>query len=360
MMDVHENQQNLISNVSKLDIDEENPTEVTPLTNSKANEEEEEEEEVAPFMIPELYNWSTSLLSQICREGDIHRLRLFIEFSRQISSCAQLASNIIDRLDVDTGLSPLHHAARHQQLNVCIMILSNIKLVSGVNIKDEYDRTPMYSALRLSNHTLDPANEVLSEDDFGNQFQDFKIWQQEYNDTILSSHHPLIYLFARTNGDINARDKYLLTPLHYAVARQNLAGVKQLIALNADIESEDRQGIRPLHIACKEGYFSIVEYLIEQGAKLDVVDADSWTPIHYACAKGHLDIVKLTYLKHESYFKKILVMKTNNDATCFHLVVESGNILLVKYVLTKFTRDNIKLLINEQVEPFGSPLHIAV
>ncbi|CAF3769703.1 unnamed protein product [Rotaria socialis] len=355
MMDVHENQQNLISNVSKLDIDEENPTEVTPLTNAKVNEEEE----VVPFMIPEPYDWTTSLLSQICREGDIHRLRLFIEFSRQTSICAQVASNIIGQLDVDTGLSPLHHAARHQQLNVCVMLLSNIELVSGVNIKDEHGRTPMYSAFRLSNHTLNTANEVLSENDFGTQFQDSETWQQEYNHTILSSHHPIIYLFARTNGDVNVRDKYLLTLLHYAVARQNLAGVKQLIALNADIESRDRQGIRPLHIACKEGYFSIVEYLIEQGAKLDAVDADSWTPIHYACAKGHLDIVKLTYLKHESYFKEILLMKTNNDATCFHLVVESGNVLLVKYLLTKFTRDNIKLLINEQVEPFGTPLHIA-
>ncbi|CAF4551132.1 unnamed protein product, partial [Rotaria socialis] len=232
MMDVHENQQNLISNVSKLDIDEENPTEVTPLTNAKVNEEEE----VVPFMIPEPYDWTTSLLSQICREGDIHRLRLFIEFSRQTSICAQVASNIIGQLDVDTGLSPLHHAARHQQLNVCVMLLSNIELVSGVNIKDEHGRTPMYSAFRLSNHTLNPANEVLSENDFGTQFQDSETWQQEYNHTILSSHHPIIYLFARTNGDVNVRDKYLLTPLHYAVARQNLAGVKQLIALNADIE----------------------------------------------------------------------------------------------------------------------------
>lgn len=43
-----------------------------------------------------------------------------------MSSCADHARQIIDRLDVDTGLSPLHHAARYQQLHICLMLLSNI------------------------------------------------------------------------------------------------------------------------------------------------------------------------------------------------------------------------------------------
>ena len=54
----------------------------------------------------------------------------------------------------------------------------------------------------------------------------------------MSSEHPLIYLFSRVHGDLNAQDKYLLTPLHYAVTRNNIAGVKQLIALNANVEVE--------------------------------------------------------------------------------------------------------------------------
>ena len=66
--------------------------------------------------------------------------------------------------------------------------------------------------------------------------QDYFLWQEEYQEKILTSDHPLIYLFAKANGDMNASDKYLLTPLHYAVARNNLAGVKQLIALGAQIE----------------------------------------------------------------------------------------------------------------------------
>ncbi|CAF3570989.1 unnamed protein product, partial [Rotaria sp. Silwood2] len=90
--------------------------------------------------------------------------------------------------------------------------------------------------------------------------------------------------------------------------------------------SQDRQGIRPLHLACKEGYLSIVEYLIEQDTQIDAIDADFWTPIHYACFKGHLEIVKLIYLKEKHFFRKFLLMKTNTDATCLHLAVQSGNI----------------------------------
>jgi ankyrin repeat protein len=62
------------------------------------------------------------------------------------------------------------------------------------------------------------------------------VWKDVYNSDILSSDHPLITLFAKTRGEVNALDKYLLTPLHYAASRNNLSGVKQLIHFGAHIE----------------------------------------------------------------------------------------------------------------------------
>jgi len=76
--------------------------------------------------------------------------------------------------------------------------------------------------------------------------------------------------------------------------------------------------------------------------------------MHYACAKGHLDIIKLINLK-----ENFLQMKTNTNSTCLHLAVQNGNIQLVEYILTKFTYENMKLIINQQSQPFGTPLHIA-
>lgn len=71
---------------------------------------------------------------------------------------------------------------------------------------------------------------------FSLQIQEQVAWQEEYTNTLFTHEHPLIYLFAKAKGNINAQDKYLLTPLHYAVARGNLSGVKQLVSLNAYIE----------------------------------------------------------------------------------------------------------------------------
>ncbi len=103
-------------------------------------------------------------------------------------SCAEHATQIADRLDIDTGLSPLHHAARHQQLHICLMLLSNIhfKYVSkkqqqltqwiilysnsfGVNIKDANDRTPIHSAFRSSNNISNTDDQFIIETDLGNE-----------------------------------------------------------------------------------------------------------------------------------------------------------------------------------------------
>lgn len=127
-----------------------------------------------------------------------------------------------------------------------------------MNIKDEHGRTPIHSAFRLSNTSSGNKSEAEKlfkiEDDFGNevsdtfllslkrnrtpsgQIQDSQAWQDEYTAQILTSDHPLIYLFAKAKGDLSARDKYHLTPLHHAVARNNLGGVKQLISFNVNIE----------------------------------------------------------------------------------------------------------------------------
>ncbi len=52
-------------------------------------------------------------------------------------------------------------------------------------------------------------------------------------------------------------------------------------------------------------------------------------------------------------------MKTNTNATCLHLAVQNGNIQLVEYILIEYTSGDLKIFINEQAEPFGTPLHIA-
>ncbi len=52
-------------------------------------------------------------------------------------------------------------------------------------------------------------------------------------------------------------------------------------------------------------------------------------------------------------------MKTNINASCLHLAVQHGNTRSVEYILNEFHDNTLKILVNEQAEPFGTPLHIA-
>lgn len=54
-------------------------------------------------------------------------IRAFVEYSKQTISCGKNAAELADRLEIDTGLAPLHHAARYQHLNICVVLLSNIE-----------------------------------------------------------------------------------------------------------------------------------------------------------------------------------------------------------------------------------------
>ena len=141
-MDEEANQQQLLPNNSPTAIHEAATAEETPLIDVQANEDE-----AVQSAILEILDWNTSMISEvsmsvdeewicqkltllrlkICRDGDIPRLQLFIEYSQQTRSCAQHAAEIADRLDVDTGLSPLHHAARYQDLEICLILLSHIQ-----------------------------------------------------------------------------------------------------------------------------------------------------------------------------------------------------------------------------------------
>ena len=75
--------------------------------------------------------------------------------------------------------------------------------------------------------------------------------------------------------------------------------------------------------------------------------------------KIYLNIIKFFHTKIKYDFVEFLQMKTNTNSICLHLAVQNGNIQLVDYILEKFSNNKIKLLINQQAEPFGTPLHIA-
>jgi len=82
-------------------------------------------------------------------------------------------------------------------------------------------------------------------------------------------------------------------PLHAAVARGDVAGVRALLQENpARRDERDVRGKTPLHVAAKRGDASMVSLLKDVGADVGCEDETGKTPLHYAAENDHECVVR--------------------------------------------------------------------
>ena len=94
-------------------------------------------------------------------------------------------------------------------------------------------------------------------------------------------------------ADINARDEYERTPLHYHAQVNNVEKVALLLERGADIEAQDKYKNTPLHFA--EYHAEVAELLIEKGANINAKDD-----------KGHNVIERTLITTRGGYLPKAL------------------------------------------------------
>jgi len=68
-------------------------------------------------------------------------------------------------------------------------------------------------------------------------------------------------------ADVNAKDKWLWTPLHYACWKNRKETVEFLLVKGADLNTKDEDDKTPLAVAEKNGHSEILELLRKHGAK---------------------------------------------------------------------------------------------
>ncbi|MDB4712759.1 ankyrin repeat domain-containing protein [bacterium] len=91
-------------------------------------------------------------------------------------------------------------------------------------------------------------------------------------------------------ADVNAKDKYGLTPLHHAAWQGRNEIVELLIANGADVNAKDVDGGTPLHEAASDGRKEVVELLIDNGADVNVKDDRGMTPLDWAEGVSRRDL----------------------------------------------------------------------
>ena len=98
--------------------------------------------------------------------------------------------------------------------------------------------------------------------------------------------HAILGELISAGADVNARDPYWWTALHFAAWKGYGSAVRVLIDAGADIDARDRDGRSPLHLAAFACHSDVVQVLVAAGADLHARDARGRRAIDVA--PGHL------------------------------------------------------------------------
>jgi ankyrin repeat protein len=170
-----------------------------------------------------------------------------------------------------------------------------------------------------------------------------------------------------------------LTPLIYAARANDLDTVKVLLAAGADINQTTNYGWSPLLVATQNRYYKLGAYLLENGADPNLGNKGNWLPLYlatdnrniengdYPVRRGdmdHLDFIKLLLdkganvnarMKDSTETRTVFTNQwlDENGATAFLRASQSGDIELMKLLLSKGADPKINTVLNV------SPLHVA-
>ncbi|MFO1064458.1 MAG: ankyrin repeat domain-containing protein [Pirellulales bacterium] len=99
-------------------------------------------------------------------------------------------------------------------------------------------------------------------------------------------------LLAR-GAEVNATNRYQVTPLSTACTGGNEAIVRLLVDAGADVNKAIGGGESPLMTASRTGRSAVVELLIARGADVNAKERKGQTALMWAADEGHTDVVKL-------------------------------------------------------------------
>jgi ankyrin repeat protein len=133
-------------------------------------------------------------------------------------------------------------------------------------------------------------------------------------------------------ADVNATELDGSTALHWAVHRDSVELVDQLIRAGADVKATNKYGVPPLALACSNGSLPIVERLLKAGADANTALPGGETVLMTAARTGKPEVVKalLAYgadpnAKESSRGQTALMWAAaENNAAAIKVLAEAG------------------------------------
>jgi ankyrin repeat protein len=113
----------------------------------------------------------------------------------------------------------------------------------------------------------------------------------------------LQWLINESNIDINSKNHYKKTALHYAAANGHVKTVKFLLKNGAEVNSTDELGFTPLRLAISNNHQNIIEALLdEKSTDPNISDIFGLTALHVAAENGNNKTLQLL-IKHNGNIK---------------------------------------------------------
>ena len=97
-------------------------------------------------------------------------------------------------------------------------------------------------------------------------------------------------LLIERGAEVDARDKFGWTPLHYASKYGHLEISRVLIDHGADVNTRQRHHVTPMHISVENGRLGVVKLLLERGADIHALDSYGQSPYQVSVAYGYREI----------------------------------------------------------------------
>ena len=143
-----------------------------------------------------------------------------------------------------------------------------------------------------------------------------------------------------SGADINAQDKYGMTPLHHTAIRGNRKALQKLLNSPGIIKQpRDVQESTPLHLAATYNQPVVAKILLSDGdADPRAIDSDLRTPLHEACLEGHTGVAKILLQSAKDQdpqvVQKMTHDKDDDGATPLLLGVGKGGTDIVRLLLS--------------------------
>jgi uncharacterized protein len=152
-------------------------------------------------------------------------------------------------------------------------------------------------------------------------------------------------------GSLRANDPDGTTPLHYAVRRQDVAAVRQMLAQHVPCDAANRYGVTPLVLAVEQGNLEIVNALIAAGADVNHALPEGETVLMTAARTGNVAVLEALLKKDARveardgfYGETALIWATDADqADAVAALLDAGAGIDTRSASAQFARRNAGL-----------------